>query len=322
MFNLSPDVVDDVLHRIVLIILIVVTCVVITKLSMGTIRRLIRRTQARADADATNDERIEINKRFGTILALAGYLIKGFVLAIGGLLILDQLGINVGPAIAGLGVVGIALAFGAQAIVRDFFSGIMILFENQYATGDTVEIAGVTGVVEELTLRRTVVRDVDGIVHSVPNGEIKVASNRTRIWRRINYDVLVTYGTDIERATQIFDQVGADLAADPGWSDRIIEAPRVDHVEQLGERGITLKILGRVKATAMVAVTGELRRRILIAATTNALHPPPPGSTSDPLATGALRAFGPFAPAVTDDDQVPPEPDAVDDDQVPPDQAG
>jgi moderate conductance mechanosensitive channel len=316
MFDLSSSVIDDVIHRLLLIILIVVTCVVVTKLSLGAIRRLLARNEARADADATSDERVEISKRFGTILSLAAYLINGFVVAIGGLLILDQLGVNVGPAIAGLGVVGIALAFGAQAIVRDFFSGIMILFENQYAVGDTVEIAGVIGVVEELTLRRTVVRDADGIVHSVPNGEIKVASNRTRIWRRINYDVLVAYGTDIERATQIFDHVGADLAADPTWSDRIIEQPRVDHVEQLGERGITLKILGRVRATAMVAVTGELRRRILVAATDNALHPPPPGSASDIVASGALRAFGPFTPAVTDDDPPPPEPDVVNDDVV------
>jgi len=258
--------------------------------------------QARAESEASRDETAEIAKRFATILALAGYVINGFVFIVAGLLVLQQLGINVGPAIAGLGVVGLALAFGAQAIVRDFFSGILILLENQYGQGDSVDIAGVSGTVEELTLRRTVLRDASGVVHNVPNGEIKVASNRTRIWRRINYDVLIAYGTDIEHAIQIFDRVGAELAADPAWSSQILEKPVVDRVEQLGERGITLKILGRVRAASMVAVVSELRLRILAAMTANAIQIPDPGKTVDTSASAGLRAFGPFTPKSAADD--------------------
>ncbi len=262
--------------RLLIALVIVVVGIAITRLSLGTIRRILGAMQARAQSEASLDEAAEVAKRFTTIDALAGYVVKGFVVTIGGLLVLEQIGLDVGPAIAGLGVVGIAIGFGAQAIVRDFFSGILILVENQYGQGDVVEIAGVTGTVEELTLRRTVLRDADGVVHHVPNGEIKVASNRTRIWRRINHDVVVAYGTDIEHAIAVFDAVGASLAADPAWAARILETPAVDRVDQLGERGITLKILGRVRAGEMIAVSGELRKRILAAMAANGIQIPAP----------------------------------------------
>ena len=116
-------------------------------------------------------------------------------------MILGELDLDIGPAIAGLGVVGIAVGFGTQSLVRDYFTGALILIENQFAKGDVVTIAGVTGTVEDFSLRRTTLRDLDGVVHTVPNGEIKVASNRTRVWARINLDVTVAYGTDIEEAT-------------------------------------------------------------------------------------------------------------------------
>jgi small-conductance mechanosensitive channel len=293
--------------RLLIVLVIVVVCIAITRLSLGALRRVLGAMQARAQSESSLDEAAEVSKRFATIEALVGYVVKGFVLTIGGLLVLEQIGLDVGPAIAGLGVVGIAIGFGAQAIVRDFFSGILILLENQYGQGDVVEIAGVTGTVEELTLRRTVLRDADGVVYNVPNGEIKVASNRTRVWRRINHDVVVAYGTDIEHAISVFDAVGAALAADPAWADRILETPTVDRVDQLGERGITLKILGRVRAGEMVAVTGELRRRILAAMAANGIEIPAPVLPSGMPVSGLMAAgVGPRSTA--GDDPPGPEP--------------
>ena len=287
--------------RLFIVLVIVVVCVAITRLVLGTIRRVLGAMQARAQSEASLDEAAEVAKRFTTIEALAGYVVKGFVATIGGLLVLEQIGLDVGPAIAGMGVVGIAIGFGAQAIVRDFFSGILILLENQYGQGDVVDIAGVTGTVEELTLRRTVLRDADGVVHHVPNGEIKVASNRTRVWRRINHDVVVAYGTDIEHAIQVFDAVGTDLVADPAWTARILETPAVDRVDQLGERGITLKILGRVRAGEMVAVTGELRKRILAAMAANGIQIPAPIMASGMPVSGSPWT-APTSRADLDDD--------------------
>ena len=130
-------------------------------------------------------------------------------------MILGELDLDIGPAVAGLGVVGIAVGFGAQSIVRDYFTGALILVENQFSKGDVISIAGVSGTVEDFSLRRTTLRDLDGVVHTVPNGEIKVASNRTRVWARINLDVTVAYGTDIEKATRVVNDVGEAMAADP-----------------------------------------------------------------------------------------------------------
>ena len=144
---------------------------------------------------------VEVTKRVDTLGALGSNVVQAFIVVIALLMILGELGIDIGPAIAGLGVVGIAVGFGSQSLVRDYFNGSLIMLENQFSRGDVVSVAGVTGTVEDFSLRTTTIRDLDGVVHTVPNGEIKVASNRTRVWARINQDVTVAYGTDIEKAT-------------------------------------------------------------------------------------------------------------------------
>jgi small-conductance mechanosensitive channel len=144
--------------------------------------------------------------------------------------------------------------------------------------------------VEDFTLRRTTLRDLDGVVHTVPNGEIKVASNLTRVWSRINQDVTVAYGTDIDKAIGVVDEVGKTLAAEPAWKRRIMEAPRVERVEALAEYGITLKILGTVRAPDQWAAAGELRKRLLEAFKTNGIEIPRPQRvflSRDPTASDA-----------------------------------
>jgi small conductance mechanosensitive channel len=188
--------------------------------------------------------------------------------------VLGTLGIDIGPAVAGLGVLGIAIGFGAQTLVRDYLNGSLILLENQFSKGDVIRAAGVSGAVEDFNLRRTTLRDIDGVVHTIPNGEIKVASNLTRVWARINEDVTVAYGTDIDRAIEVVDGVGREMAADPVWKRRVLEAPRVDRVEALGETGVTLKILGSVRATEQWAAGGEFRKRLLAALQANGIGIP------------------------------------------------
>ena len=186
------------------------------------------------------------------------------------------LGLDIGPAIAGLGVIGVAVGFGAQHLVRDYLNGALILIENQFSKGDVIRVAGVAGTVEDFSLRRTTLRDLDGVVHTVPNGEILVASNLTRVWSRINPDVVVAYGTDIDRATEVVDEVGRKMAADPTWKRRILEAPRVDRVAALGEYGVTLKILGTVRAPDQWSAAGELRKRLLAAFKEHGIEIPRP----------------------------------------------
>jgi small conductance mechanosensitive channel len=260
------------------ILLIVVLTLLAARGARLLVHGLVRAMLAREPADGTAEElsALEIRKRKQTIETLGSRVLQAFIVVIGALMVLGELNLDIGPAIAGLGVVGIAVGFGAQSLIRDYFNGALILLENQYSLGDVVSIAGVTGTVEEITLRRTAVRDLDGVVHTVPNGEIKVASNRTRTWARINQDVTITYGTDVDRATAVVDAVGRALAEDPAWQDRILEPPRVERVEALGEYGITLKILGTVRAMDQWDAGGELRKRLLAAFNENGIEIPRP----------------------------------------------
>lgn len=141
---------------------------------------LVTAVPERAKAAGTELAALEARKRRETIETLGARVLQAFVLVIGTLMLLGKLDLDIGPAIAGLGVIGIAVGFGAQSLVRDYFNGALIVLENQYSIGDVVSIAGVTGTVEDLSLRRTTLRDPEGVIHTVPNGEIRVASNRTR----------------------------------------------------------------------------------------------------------------------------------------------
>lgn len=206
-----------------------------------------------------------LERRMKTLETLADRLVSVVIALIALLMILSKFDVDIAPAIAGLGVAGIAIGFGAQALVRDWLSGIFIVVENQYSVGDVVSIAGVDGVVEDFSLRRTVLRNLDGIVHNVPNGQIGVASNMTRGWARVNLDVSVAYDTDIDRATSVIDRVGKEMQADPDWAEKIMDPPKVIRVNALGDSSVDLKVLGQVQPAQQWGVTGELRKRILSA---------------------------------------------------------
>jgi small conductance mechanosensitive channel len=209
---------------------------------------------------------LEIAKRQGTIETLGVNVIRFFVVVIAGLMILQTaFQLDIGPAIAGLGIAGIAIGLGTQHLVRDYLNGALILVENQFARGDVVTIAGVSGSVEDFTLRRTTLRGADGTVHTIPNGEIKLASNMTRVFAKVNVEVQVVHGTSIGKVAEVIDGVGKALSSDPDWSPRILEAPHFDLVSDLGESGVTLRVTGTVRAAEQWSVAGELRKRLLAA---------------------------------------------------------
>lgn len=235
--------------------------VVIRFASSTAVRELLERRNAEAGAGALPIADLE--RRVRTIEHLVVRVLSVAIVLIAGLMILREVGIDIGPAVAGLGVVAIAVGLGAQALVKDWLAGVFVVLENQYSRGDVVQIGGVDGVVEDFSLRRTVLRDLNGTVHSVPNGLIGVASNLTRTWARVNLDVSVAYDTDIDAATRLIDQIGEQLKADPDWSARLMESPAVVRIDALGDSSITLKVLGQVTAGQQWAVAGELRKRIL-----------------------------------------------------------
>ena len=261
--------------KILLILIVAIVALrLVTLLVHGIVKALLDRESTEGTAQELSA--IEVQKRMDTLDELGGRVVRFFVFVIAGIMVLDALGLDIGPAVAGLGVVGIAVGFGAQSLVRDYLNGALILVENQFSKGDVVSIAGVAGTVEDFSLRRTTLRDLDGVVHTVPNGEIKVASNRTRTWARINQDVTVAFGTDIDKAIEVVDELGKTMAADPVWKRRILEAPRVERVERIEERGITLKILGTVRASEQWAAGGEFRKLLIEAFTRNGIHLPRP----------------------------------------------
>ena len=263
------------LLRAVVIVLIAIVAIRLARMFVhGIVKALLDREATEGTAQELSA--VELKKRMDTLDDLGARVIQAFIVVIAALMVFGELGLNIGPAIAGLGVVGIAVGFGAQAFVRDYLTGALILVENQFAKGDIVRIAGVSGTVEDFSLRRTTLRDLDGVVHTVPNGEIKVASNLTRVWARVNQDVTVAYGTDVDRAIDVVDTVGREMVEDPIWKRRILEPPRVERVEALGEYGITLKILGSVRAAEQWSTAGELRKRLLAAFRDHGIEIPRP----------------------------------------------
>ena len=259
-------------------IVIVIVAVVAIRLAEIFVHGIVKALLDREATEGTAQElsAVELKKRMDTLDDLGSRVVQAFIVVIATLMVLGELGLNIGPAIAGLGVVGIAVGFGAQAFVRDYLTGALILIENQFAKGDVVRIAGVAGTVEDFSLRRTTLRDLDGVVHTVPNGEIKVASNQTRVWARINQDVTIAYGTNVDAAIDVVDRVGREMSDDPIWKRRILEPPRVERVEALGEYGITLKILGSVRAAEQWSTAGELRKRLLAAFREHGIEIPRP----------------------------------------------
>ncbi len=269
------DVLRDDILPIVLILVVTIIAIRVARLSVrGLVKALLDREASEGTAQELSA--VELKKRMDTLDSLGGRTLQSFIVVIAGLMVLGQLGLDIGPAIAGLGVVGIAVGFGAQSLVKDYLNGALILIENQFGKGDVIRAAGVAGAVEDFTLRRTTLRDLDGVVHTVPNGEIRVASNLTRVWSRINQDVTVAYGTDIDKAIEVVDNVGRQMAGDPTWKRRVLEAPRVERVAALSEYGVTLKILGTVRAADQWSAGGDFRKRLLAAFKEHGIEIPRP----------------------------------------------
>jgi small-conductance mechanosensitive channel len=176
--------------------------------------------------------------------------------------ILSEIGINITALLASAGVVGIAVGFAAQSLVKDFIQGLLILLEDQYNKDDVVKIAGIGGLVEDVNLRRTVLRDLDGIVHSIPNSEITTSSNYTRDLSRVNLNIPVAYGEDLDHVIAVINRVGKELAEDEHFSTLIRTAPQVLRVDNFGDSAIEIKVLGDTRAMKQWEVTGELRKRI------------------------------------------------------------
>jgi small-conductance mechanosensitive channel len=227
-----------------------------------SVRGVLDRRQAEAHGELPPPE---LERRVRTIARLVDRIGGAIILTIAILMALTEFGIEIGPAVAGLGVVGIAVGFGAQTLIRDWLAGIFIVLENQFNEGDVVRIAGVEGVVNGFSLRRTTLRDLDGTIHVVPNGQITVASNMTRLWTRLTLDVRVAPGTDLDRATQVVNRVGEELHADPDWTTRLLEAPSTVRVRSATDSSAVVRVLAQARSAEEPGVADEVRKRLATA---------------------------------------------------------
>ena len=170
--------------------------------------------------------------------------------------------IDIWPILAGAGILGLAVSFGAQSLVKDVISGFFILSENQFAIGDVIEIAGKSGVVEKMTLRVVVLRDGEGIMHVVPNSEIKVVSNKTRGWSRAVVDVGVPYDESVDRALEVLRDEAAQFSTDKAWGTQLDGPVEVLGVESLSDSAVVLRTMIRTQPGSQWSVAREFRRRI------------------------------------------------------------
>jgi small-conductance mechanosensitive channel len=169
---------------------------------------------------------------------------------------------NIGPILAGFGILGLAVSFGAQSLVKDIISGFFMLLENQFAVGDVIEVNGKGGVVEKMTLRVVVLRDIRGIMHVIPNGEIKMVSNMTRGWSRAVIDVGIAYNADLDRALRVVRDEAAQFSADPAWKSQLDTPLEVPGVESLADSAVVIRVLARTQPGQQWGVAREFRRRI------------------------------------------------------------
>jgi len=206
--------------------------------------------------------REELEKRRHTLNNVLNRWLTIIVVVVAILMILSEVGVSVTPVLATAGVAGVVIGIGAQSVFKDMLRGIFIVSQNLYNRGDVVKVAGITGLVEDVSVWRTTMRDLDGIVHTIPSGEITTVSNYTKEWSRVNLNVPVAYGEDLDRVIAVINRVGEELAQDNVFGPMIIGTPRVLRVDNFGDSGIDIKILGETKPLKQWDVTGELRKRI------------------------------------------------------------
>lgn len=201
-------------------------------------------------------------RRVETVAALLRSTISVAVWTVAVLMAMSELGLNLGPLIAGAGIMGVAIGFGAQNLVRDFLSGLFMLVEDQYGVGDVIDAGPAIGVVESLSLRSTRLRDVNGTVWHIPNGQIERVGNRSQQWARAVLDVPVSYQTEISHATEVIMSTAEAMCQDPAVSNVILASPEVWGVENLGADGVTIRVTLKTSPNEQLRVTRELRARV------------------------------------------------------------
>ncbi len=204
----------------------------------------------------------EFKKRTDTLRSVIGYILKIGITIMAVIIVLGELGIEIGPILAAAGVLGLAVGFGAQSLVKDIIGGFFILLEDQIRVGDVVQIAGKSGIVENVNLRMTILRDLAGNVHFVPNGEINLVTNMTKEYSRYLFDIGVAYREDVDEVIGVMRAVDEELRADPEYGPFILEPLEVFGLDEFGNSAIVIKARTTTKPLKQWFVGREFNRRL------------------------------------------------------------
>jgi moderate conductance mechanosensitive channel len=246
--------------KIIVILVIAFVFYKIAKILIGrTIKELVKSDKSSPDCEESE------KKRKNTLIRIFNNILRILVLVIVALTILPEIGIDPTGLLAGAGIMGIAIGLGARSLIQDFLAGIFIILENEYRIGDVVCLDDTCGSVQDITLRKTILRDLNGAEHHISNGSIRKASNMSKDFARINLDLGIAYNSSLEKVIRVVNEVGENLAKDEKWGSSILKAPQFERVNDFADSAIIIKILGETAPLKQWAVAGELRKRLKIA---------------------------------------------------------
>jgi moderate conductance mechanosensitive channel len=251
-------------------VIAVVVTIFLMRFASALIRTVFNLFERRADAP----DKIAARRRLQTLSAIFSGTVQTIISFIGLMFLLESLDVGITPILASAGVVGLAVGFGAQSLIKDLFSGILILLEDQYSVGDTVKIGDTSGTVEQLTLRVTRIRGLDGALTSIPNGSISVVSNMSKDWSRVVLDVEVSSAQDIDLAMKLMVEAAQEVKAE--MSNDILEEPLMLGIDKLSSTSVTLRLMVKTSATKHFEIGRELRRRIKFAFEREGIKAPMP----------------------------------------------
>lgn len=305
----------------IVIVCCVVSWIILTSIINRVTKRLVnkaeedrltvaRRTQHTSDLSAVLMSQRR-RARAEAIASLLRSVTTAFIAGLGILLVLAQLDINITPLLASAGVIGVALGFGAQSLVKDYLSGIFLILEDQYGVGDVVDLGPVVGTVEDVTLRITRVRDMSGVVWYVRNGEVLRVANRSQGWTLSIVDVTVSYDEDLDRVKELVEAVAEDMDQDPQYDTMLLDKPAFAGVESVSGDAVTIRVTAKAAPEKQVAVTRILRERLKLTFDRAGIRMPAAGVTSVAAPAGAPPASsqpGPGQPPPKTYGVAPPKP--------------
>jgi small-conductance mechanosensitive channel len=255
------------LHFVSLLVIFVITWLAL-RFGRMLIEKIVRKAvrSHRFGNGITSLTTSDVKKRQDTLISMFAALWTVGVWLVAILTVLQEAALfDTVPLFASAGIAGIALGFGAQSIIKDLLTGVFIMVENQYRVGDVVDLEGAVGTVERITIRSTILRDADGNVHYMPNGNVTHVINKTMGFSRVNFSLAVEPSTNVDHLAELINDIGKKLSEDEKWADKILEAPHFLTIGSFTDIALEVKITGTTQPSEQWTVTGEVRKRLLSA---------------------------------------------------------